>query len=106
MGMKIGVMGDKESLLAFRSAGFEVFRCDTRKEALNALAEAADVCAVIYVTEEVYKLIPDEIQAYDEQPLPAIIPIPGTRGSSGLSLELLYDSVEKAVGSNILKVDE
>ena len=106
MGMTIGVLGDKESLLSFRSAGFEGLRCDTRKEALDALSRAANSCGVIYVTEEVYKLIPDEIRGYDEKPVPAIIPIPGTRGSSGLSLELLYESVEKAVGSNILKADE
>ena len=104
--MTIGVLGDKESLLSFRSAGFEVFRCETRKEALDALSRAAKACGVIYVTEEVYNMVPDEIKEYDEKPLPAIIPVPGTRGSSGLSMELLYDSVEKAVGSNILKVDE
>ncbi len=36
------------------------------------------------------------------QPLPAIIPIPGSRGNTGLGMQKLRANVEKAIGADIL----
>ena len=103
MGYSISVIGDRESLLAFRTLGFDVYECNTRREALKALKKSAENCAIIYVTEKIYRLIDAEIKEYDDKTVPAIIPFPGTSGSEGLGIELLNKSVEAAVGSNILQ---
>ena len=103
MAYSIGVIGDRESVLSFKAVGLKVFECGTRAEALKALKVAAEDCAVIFVTEKVYDSISEEIRAYDDKPLPAVIPYPGTSGGTGLGMELLNKSVEKAVGSNILQ---
>ena len=34
---KIGVIGDRESILGFKAVGLTVFPCDNRDEAANAL---------------------------------------------------------------------
>ncbi|MBO5077625.1 MAG: V-type ATP synthase subunit F [Clostridia bacterium] len=103
MAYSIGVIGDRESVLSFKAVGLKVFECETRPDALKALKSAAEDCAVIFVTEKVYETIAEEIRIYDDKPLPAIIPYPGTSGGTGLGMELLNRSVEKAVGSNILQ---
>ena len=58
---------------------------------------------IIFVVEETAQLIEEEIVKYSEVRTPAIITIPSSRGSTGLGKKLLNDSVEKAVGSNILE---
>ena len=103
MAYSIAVMGDKESTLSFKAIGIKVYECSTRAGALKALKTAAEDTAIIYVTEEVYRLITEEIHFYDDKPLPAIIPFPGIKGRTGLGIELLNKSVETAVGSNILQ---
>ena len=103
MAYSIAVMGDKESTLSFKAIGVKAYECSTRAGALKALRAAAEEAAIIYVTEDIFRLIPEEIRTYDDKPLPAIIPFPGIKGSTGLGMELLNKSVETAVGSNILQ---
>ena len=43
-----------------------------------------------------------EIDKYRESRLPAIIPVPDRNGSSGMGMENLKKSVERAVGADIL----
>ena len=44
----------------------------------------------------------EEIERYASRPLPAIVPVPGVRGNTGLGLDSVSEFVEKAVGSDIL----
>ena len=44
----------------------------------------------------------DEIEAYQEQTLPAIIQIPGVNGNTGAGVEGVKKTVEQAVGADIL----
>lgn len=105
MAYSIAVIGDKESILSFKAVGVRAYECDARGGALKALKSASEDCAVIYVTETVYELISEEIKAFDDKPLPAVIPFPGVKGSTGLGMKLLNKSVETAVGSNILQTE-
>ena len=105
MAYSISFIGDKESILSFKAVGIKEFECSTRSGALKALKAAAEESAIIYITEDVYRLISEEICFYDDKPLPAIIPFPGIKGGTGLGMELLNKSVETAVGSNILQND-
>ena len=102
MAYSVAAIGDKESLLSFRSAGIRAYECSTRGGALKALKSAQEDCAIIYVTDEIYEMLSEEISFFDDKPLPAIIPFPGMKGS-GVGMRLLNKSVETAVGSNILQ---
>jgi V/A-type H+/Na+-transporting ATPase subunit F len=100
---KIGVVGDKDSVLAFKSLGIAVFPVTQPKEAsllINRLAKGD--YAVIFVTESIAKDIEETIDRYKTVPFPAIILIPGNQGSLGLGIQGVKDSVEKAIGADIL----
>jgi V/A-type H+-transporting ATPase subunit F len=58
--------------------------------------------AVVYVTEALCGYIKEELEFYREKPLPAIIPIPGASGNTGLGMARVKKFVERAVGSDIL----
>ena len=53
---KIGVIGDRESVLGFKAVGLTVFSCDSQEEADAAFRETtAGDYAIIYITEPFYK---------------------------------------------------
>lgn len=100
---KIGVIGDKQSVLGFKAVGLNVFDCSTKDEAKQILKNIDDEgYAIIYITENIYSEILDTVYEYNEKRLPAIIPIPGMKGSTGIGIQNIKKAVEKAVGADIL----
>ncbi len=100
---KIGVVGDKDSVLPFKLFGFDVRNSTTKLEIRRAVDEMAkQEYGVIYLTEQCAKEIPETIERYKGQLTPAIILIPSHQGSLGIGMNEIQKSVEKAVGQNIL----
>ncbi len=100
---KIGVIGDRASVLGFRAVGLEVFPTDDLDEAKKTLKHLAkEDFAIIYVTEQLYQYMLSEVDEYTDQRTPAIIPIPGSDGSLGIGMTSVKKSVERAVGADIL----
>ncbi|MEF9922473.1 MAG: V-type ATP synthase subunit F [Anaerovoracaceae bacterium] len=100
---KIGVIGDRESVLGFKAVGLDVFPCSESEEAKRILHEIAkEEYAIIYITEGLAKDITTEIDKYKDSRLPAIIPIPNKNGASGTGMDSVRKSVERAVGADIL----
>ena len=100
MRKKIAVVGDKGSVLGFKAVGFEVFMTSTQQETRDTMQQ---LCkgdyGIIFITEQAYAQVPEIIDAYKEQPIPAIIPIPG---SLGIGIQNVKKNVERAVGADIL----
>jgi len=100
---KIGVVGDKDSVLAFKALGIDVFPVVEPEEARKTIDKLAkDNYAVIFVTEQVAKDIEETIQRYNRETLPAVILIPSNQGTLNIGMQRISDNVEKAVGVNIL----
>lgn len=100
---KIAVMGDKDSIAGFASLGLEIFPAeDPVKAAATLKTMVAGGYAVIYMTEQLAGQMEAELDRYRHMPTPAIIPIPGIRGNTGMGMRSVGKSVEKAVGSDIL----
>lgn len=100
---KIAVIGDKDSIYGFASLGLGIFPCDDAQEASKTLKELAKSgYGVIYVTEELFENLGDEVEHFRDMPLPAVIPIPGVKGNTGVGMRNVSVSVEKAVGSDII----
>jgi len=100
---KIGVIGDRESILGFKAVGLEVFPCDEAAEAKKILKKIAkEDFAIIYITEQLYQYMDEEIEEYRDLRLPAVIPIPNKDGSLGIGMTSVKKSVERAVGADIL----
>jgi V/A-type H+/Na+-transporting ATPase subunit F len=100
---KIGVVGDKDSVLAFKAIGIDVYPVLEVEEARKAIDRmAVNNYAVIFVTEQLAKDLEETIERYNRVMLPAIILIPSNQGSLNIGIQRIKDNVEKAVGVNIL----
>ncbi len=100
---KIAAMGDKDSIYGFASIGLKIFPVDDSQVAIHTLRKIIDNgYAVIFITEQLATQIESELDRYRSLPTPAIIPIPGVTGNTGLGMRNVSKSVEQAVGSDIL----
>lgn len=100
---KIGVIGDRDSVLGFKAVGLDVFPCKDQEEAKSVLQKIAkESYAIIYITERFYKDMLEEIAKYEDMRIPAVVPIPGIDGSYGIGMANLKKAVERAVGADIL----
>ena len=105
---KIGIIGDRDSVLGFMALGFavhEVQNEDGAAEKLHALVRSNEY-ATIFIVEDLALKIQDDISKYKDMPLPAITVIPGSKGSTGYGMANIKSAVERAVGTDILFKEE
>ena len=99
---KIGAVGDKDSILAFKSIGIDVYPVVDGREARATIDSLADKqYGLIFVTEHIAQEIEETIQRDKRKIVPAIILIPSNQGTLGIGMRDINKNVEKAVGSNI-----
>ena len=100
---KIGVIGDKDSVLGFKALGLDVYipehDIDVRKT-IERLA--SDDYGIIFITEQMAIKAIETISRYDSEVSPAIIMIPSNNGTLNIGMDRINKNVEKALGSNIL----
>ena len=100
---KIAAMGDRNSIYGFVSLGISIFPTDDSTQAIKTLRKISESgYAVIFITEALASQIQTEIERYKDEPLPAIIPIPGISGNTGIGMKQVSQFVERAVGSDIV----
>lgn len=112
-GYKIAIVGPKDQILGFKALGLRAVPVLNVEEAKNALyklneekvseeEDAKKAYAIIFILEELAMNIPqDDYKKLTKDALPAIIPIPGIKGTTGYGLERIKKMVEQAVGSDI-----
>ncbi|MBQ9416246.1 MAG: V-type ATP synthase subunit F [Clostridia bacterium] len=101
---KIGMIGDRDSVIGFMALGFSVFEAKDSQEAgkiLHRLVKSEEY-AVIYLVEDYAEKMESELDKYKDLPLPAITTMPGIHGSTGYGISNLRHAVERAVGADIL----
>jgi len=102
---KIGIIGDRESVQGFGAIGIITAMVDFRDydECRAAFAKyQSENYVVIFVTEPVAVTLSKEIDKISHEPIPAVIILPNNTGSSGVGMENIKKSVERAVGADIL----
>ncbi len=100
---KIAVIGDKDSILGFKTIGVETFSVTNSEAALAALKKiVAEEYGVVFITEELARDLQDIIGDLNRRFLPAVVLIPNSRGTLGLGIEQIRKNVEKAIGADIL----
>lgn len=100
---KIGIIGDKDSVLGFKAVGMSVFPVTSSVEAEEILSKIAQQqFAVIYITEQIAGDMTESISKYKDRKFPAIIPVPGNQGTLGIGMQGVRKCVERAVGADIL----
>lgn len=102
MAERIAVVGDWNSILGFRALGLETFPVKDAQAAKDTVRELAkENCAVIYLTEQLAKDMPDTLQRYKDALRPAIILIPGREGSLGIGKSNIESAIKRAIGTDI-----
>ncbi len=104
---KIGIIGERDSVLGFMALGFSVHEAENADIAATTLRELvkSGEYAVIYIVENYAMALSEEIARYKDMPLPAITVIPGMSGSTGYGMASIKNAVERAVGADILFKD-
>lgn len=115
MKYSIAIVGSKEAIAGFSLLGADTIPADTntvleklfelkRKKQLDEQGIERQHYAIIFVTEDLFaNLSADDEKKLAKGALPAIVPIPSHKGSTGYSTERLRRIVERAIGSNILQ---
>lgn len=111
---KIAIIGTKDQILGFKAMGVTAVNAGNAEEAKERLFElvAEEVelgdgemrkkYAIIYMLEEyMAPLTKDDYKKLNKEALPAVVPIPGVKGTKGFGLTRIKRMVEQAVGSDI-----
>ena len=99
---RIAVIGDKDSILAFKAVGADVFSVKDKYDAEETVKKLARTYAIIFISEDIAAQIEEITDRYKSRPFPAVIPIPTASGSTGYGMSGIGKNVEKAIGSDIL----
>ena len=100
---KIAVMGDRDSIYGYATVGLDIYPVEDAAHIVRHVKNLHEQgYAIIYMTEKLFASAGVELDVFNEQALPAIIPIPGVSGNTGLGIARVRKSVEKAVGSDII----
>lgn len=103
MRYRIAVLGDMDSVLGFKALGLEVCAVESADEGRQELSRMAkEDYAVVYITEQLASQLRSEIDKCKERVTPAVIMIPGKEGSLGIGMSEVKQTVERAVGADIL----
>lgn len=99
---KFAIVGDGDSIMVFKAAGVATFPAQDEKKAREALRKAAQEYQIIFLTEELARLLGDYLKRFDEEPYPVVLTIPSGKGDAGYGTELLKSAMERALGVDIL----
>ncbi len=101
---KVGIIGDRDTVLGFMALGFSVNDVTNAADAaktLHSMVKSGEY-AVIFITENYAAEIEEDMNRYKDMPLPAVISVPGQGGSTGYGMNNIRSAVERAVGADIL----
>lgn len=99
---RIGVIGNKDSILAFKAAGFEVFDAADAPAAHELIKKLTrEQFAVVLITEDLAAKVEDVLKKAKAKPYPIFLPIPFGRVSSGFGMAGVKKDIEKAIGRDL-----
>ncbi len=100
---EIAIIGDRDSVLLAKAAGLAVYAETDPENASRTIHRLARAGAkVIFLTEPLFAACKEAVEQYKTESFPAIIPIPDSRGSTGVAMNQIKSNVEKAIGADIL----
>ena len=97
-------MGDRDSIYGFAALGLDAFPVTDPVEAGTSSCAGWRRAIMRWSTSprRSQPQLETEIDRYRARRLPAIIPIPGVSGNTGMGIRNVKKSVEQAVGSDII----
>jgi len=98
---KIAAVGTKDSVLAFKAVGIEIFTVENCTEADKTVKRLTkEQYGVILITEDLASLISPTLLVLKSRQFPVVLLIPSSSGvKSGYATTCLKYDIEKAVGT-------
>jgi V/A-type H+-transporting ATPase subunit F len=104
---RLAVVGERATVVAFEGLGIAAFPVASVGEArktVSGLIKRKEH-AVIFVTEDIGKDIPDVIAESSKEYAPSVVLVPSSSGSQKIGLRKLSRVLKRALGTDILKVE-
>lgn len=102
MSGKIAIIGNGESVYAFKAAGVDAFIAGDAQSARDTLRKLAKDYCVIFITDDLAAQIDDLIERMMEKPYPIVVPLPADGGKSEYSETKLKERITLALGVDVL----
>ena len=99
---KMAILGEGDSVLAFKAGGVDAYYASDREQAKDLLRKLAKEYAVIFITEKLAGEMDDLLNKFNQSPYPVILPVPSGDGSDGYAKAKMRERMEKALGVDIL----
>jgi len=100
---EIAMIGDKDSILGFKSLGVTIFPVNSAEECVTALKEVIKQnYKVAFITEQMAPEPGEITELLSGRTFPVVTMIPSNRGSTGMAMERLQNLVRKAAGADVL----
>jgi V/A-type H+-transporting ATPase subunit F len=109
--LKMAAVGDYESILPFQAVGIDPFVAGQNGESddqdLQPLLRRLlrEQYAVVFLVDSLFEEHQEFVRELNEDYQISIIPVPGVHGSTGIGVEAIRESVERAVGMDIFSVE-
>ena len=99
---KTAIIGDFDSVLAFKAGGVEAYGANSAEEAKSQLMKIAKDYAVIFLTEDLAEELDGYLKRFLENAYPIILSVPSKKGNTGYGKRKLKEYMERALGVDIL----
>lgn len=99
---KMAIVGDGDSILAFKAGGLDAYAVDDVEKGKQLLKNISKDYQIIFIIDKLASGLDDVLKKYVESAYPIIIPIPSEAGSNGYGMEVLKREMERALGVDIL----
>jgi V/A-type H+-transporting ATPase subunit F len=99
---KMAILGEGDSVLAFKASGVDAYYASDREQAKDILRKLAKEYAVIFITEALAEQMDDLLKKFNQSPYPVILPVPSGNGEGGYARAKMKERMEKALGVDIL----
>ena len=96
------IIGNGQSVLAFKAGGVDAYLAADADDARNILRRLARTYKVIFITDDLARPLDDLINRMNEQAYPVVVPVPSQTGANGYAKEKMRSQMERALGVDIL----
>ena len=99
---KMAIVGNGDGIMVFKASGVATFPAEDEKKAREIIRKIAKDYQIIFLTEDLARLLQDFLKRFDEEAYPVIVSIPSAKGGGGYGMEVLKSAMERALGVDIL----
>jgi V/A-type H+-transporting ATPase subunit F len=99
---KMAIIGDGDSVLAFKAVGVDAYSVASADQVENLIKKLAKQYQIIFITDDIAVKVDEVIKRYIPSTFPIILSVPGKDGSNGYGMNGIKSAMDKALGIDVL----